>query len=683
MLIDAAPNGEGSRISGWRRHWAELCLLAFVVAAGAFILFQRSLLERDIVVQAGGDLKDFGFGGYGDQVMGGKSVLESKLPLTWFCSLRPGSAFVFCGYEVILDASGATRGQDFSNFESIEMVVDYRGPPTTVRFHLKNEDPRYSKHGDRASAKVNMAEFSLLPGRNRILLSRKDFSVAGWWLAQHQLPPELSRVQLDNVVSIEFMTGTFAQPADYRFAVKHIRVARPLFAPDRIYPAVLGLLILALSLYGAHRYRRIRDEARERDALEACARNALAQAAAAAHRANHAKSEFLTNMSHELRTPLNAVLGYAQLMQKAKLGEPVGEKHLNAARVIQHSGTHLLSLITDILDLSKVEAGRLELHPAPCDLRALVGAAHEMVRVPAEQKALELACIVQDHVPLAVEVDEKRLRQVLLNLLGNAVKFTTAGRVAMIVSLVEARQGGALLRFEVQDSGSGLSPDEMERIFRPFEQAGSVERREAGTGLGLPISRQLVRLMGSDIQLQSRVGQGSSFWFDVRLPVVEVAGQEGPVDLAHVAGYAGARRSVLVVDDVDENRDLLCTLLAPLGFECRIAAGGLEALQGAQQDKPDLILMDLKMPGMDGYQATRAIRMIEPLKQVPVIIVSADIAEDAIAQWRAAGADAFVSKPIDQAELLRAMTRVAGIEWVTEAPGETPDDEDTTSRIAA
>jgi CheY-like chemotaxis protein len=351
---------------------------------------------------------------------------------------------------------------------------------------------------------------------------------------------------------------------------------------------------------------------------------------------------------------------------------------MNAARVIQRSGNHLLSLITDILDLSKIEAGKMELLPAPCDLRAAIAAVHEMVRVPAEQKALALTCTVADEVPHAIEVDEKRLRQVLLNLLGNAVKFTSSGRVALIVSLLEAGKHNALLRFEVQDSGPGLSPEEVDRIFRPFEQAGSVERREAGTGLGLAISRQLVRLMDSDILVQSRVGQGSSFWFDVRLPVVE-ANQEGAIDVTHVTGYAGTRRSVLVVDDGEDNRALLCTMLGDLGFDCREAQNGLEALQSAQRSPPDIILMDLKMPGMDGFEATRTIRLIEPLKDVPVIVISANIAEDSVVQCLAAGANAFISKPVEQCELLRIMARVAGIEWVTDTAVDAAD----ASRAAA
>ena len=681
MVRGAAPSdGKHQGRSLWRKHWAELCLLTFVIAAGAVLLFQHQLFKRDIVVQRGGDLTAFGFDSYSDQVMpGGKSTVVSKEPLSWSCSIRAGASTLFCGYEIGLDDFGARRGADLTNLTAIEMVIDYQGPPTTVRFHLKNDDPRYSKHGDRGSAKQNEAEFSILPGRNRIVLHPRDFSIPEWWVSQHHISPELGRPQFDNVVSMEFQTGTHPETEEYRFAVQNMTVVRSALSPAQLYLAILGLLGVALLLYAVHRYRRIKDEVREREALEAQARDALAQAASAAERASHAKSEFLAHMSHELRTPLNAILGYAQLLQKAKLED----KQMNAARVILRSGNHLLSLITDILDLSKIEAGKMELHAEPCDLRNAISAVHEIVRVPAEQKALAFSCEIANEVPAAVEVDEKRLRQVLLNLLGNAVKFTSSGRVALVVSLLDVAKDSALLRFEVQDSGSGLSPEDIERVFRPFEQAGSVERREAGTGLGLTISRQLVDAMGSEIHVQSRVGHGSSFWFDLRLPVVELADHESAIDVTHVTGYAGPRREVLVVDDGEDNRALLCAMLGKLDFECREAHNGLEALQFAQQIKPDLILMDLKMPGMDGFEATRLIRIIEPLKDVPVIVISANIAEDSIAQCLAAGANAFVSKPIEEAELLRVMARVAGIEWVSEAAGETASDGDDASRAAA
>jgi len=645
--------------------------------SGAVVMFQHQLFGRDIVVQRGGDLTGFGFDSYSDKVMAGKSTVASEKPLSWTCSIRAGASALFCGYEIGLDDFGAKRGADLTNLESVELVIDYQGPPTTLRFHLKNEDPRYSNHGDRGTAKINLAEISILPGRNRIVLHPNDFGVPEWWLNRRHVTPELGRTQFDNIVSIEFQTGTHAGPADYHFAVKSVKVVRPAIAPSQLYLAILGLLGPALLLYAAHRYRRVQAETREREALEAQARDALAQAAAAAEQASQAKSDFLANMSHELRTPLNAILGYAQLLQRA----PLQDKHKNAVRVINHSGNHLLSLITDILDLSKIEAGKMDLYDAPFDLRAAIGRVHEIVRFLAEQKALPLSVAIADNVPRAIKADEKRLQQVLLNLLGNAVKFTSSGRVALVVSVLDAATDSALLRFEVQDSGSGLSAEEIERIFRPFEQAGSVARREAGTGLGLAISRQLTRLMNSEIHVQSRVGQGSSFWFDVRVPVCELTNGENAVDVAHVTGYAGARRSVLVVDDGEDNRALLCCMLGELGFDCREAADGLEALQSAQRDRPDLILMDLKMPGMDGVEATRLIRIIEPLKDVPVIVISANVAEDMVAQCLTVGADAFLSKPVEQAELLRTVARVAGVKWVTEAEG--TSNEGDTSLVAA
>jgi len=680
MGEDRLPiGGEKHGMPAWRRNWAELCLLAFLAMSGAVVLFQHQLFNRDIVIEPGKYRTGSDVYSYSDQVMAGKSVVTSEKPLSWSCTIREGSSALFCGYEIGLDNFGARRGADLTNLNAVELVIDYKGPPTTVRFHLKNEDLRYSTHGNRGTAKVNMAEVSILPGRNHIVLHPQDFSVPEWWMSREHLTPELGRTQFDDIVSVEFQTGTHAGPGDYHFAIKSVKMVRPAIAPTQLYPAILGVLGAVLFLYGAHRYRRVRAEASERKALEAQARDALAQAAAAAEQASQAKSDFLANMSHELRTPLNAILGYAQLLQRA----PLEDKQMRAVRVINHSGNHLLSLITDILDLSKIEAGKMDLYDAPLDLRAAIDGVHEIVRFPAEQKTLALSITIADEAPHAIKADEKRLRQVLLNLLGNAVKFTASGRVALVVSLLEAANGNALLRFEVQDSGPGLSPEDIERIFRPFEQAGTLERREAGTGLGLTISRQLVRLMNSEIHVQSRVGQGSSFWFDIRVPVVELAARDSAVDVAHVTGYAGARRSVLVVDDGEDNRSLLCSMFGELGFDCREAADGLEALRSAQRDRPDLILMDLKMPGMDGFEATRLIRIIEPLKHVPVIIISANMAEDSVAQCLAVGANAFLSKPVDEAELLRAVARVAGVEWVTEAESQrAPDEGDAALALA-
>ena len=681
MTENALPIG-GNRPGSpaWRRYWAEFCLLALVVTASSVVLFQHQLFARDIVVERGGKTPLADIVSYSDQVMpGGKSVATSKEPLRWSCALRGGASSIFCGYEIGLDEFGTKRGQDLTGFKSIALVVDYKGPPTTVRFHLKNEDPRYSTHGNRGTAKINIAEFSLFPGRNRIVLHPRDFSIPEWWLSQHHIPPELSRIQLDNVVSIEFMTGTRATPGDYVFAVRSVKVARSAIAAEQLYLAILGLLGVALLLYAAHRYRRVQLEARERIALEAQARDALADAAAAARQASQAKSDFLAQMSHELRTPLNAILGYAQLLERA----PLEEKQMKAVRVINHSGNHLLSLITDSLDLARIEAGKMELHTGPCDLGAMIGRVEEMMRVPAEQKGLAFSCMIGDEVPRMVEADEKRLRQVLLNLLGNAVKFTAAGRVTLLVSARDVTQAGARLRFEVLDSGPGLSAEEIERIFRPFEQAGSVDRREAGTGLGLAITRQLVQLMESEIHVHSRVGQGSSFRFEIHVPVIEPASRSAAIDMAQVSRYTGARRRVLVVDDGEGNRALLTAMLGEYGFDCGEAENGLEALRNAARNKPDLILMDLKMPVLDGVEATRLIRMIEPLKDVPVIVISANVSDDTAASCLAAGANAFLPKPVGEKELLRVMTRVAGIEWISDAAEPATDNKDDAPQVAA
>jgi signal transduction histidine kinase/CheY-like chemotaxis protein len=667
--VVANPEDENRR-PAWRKHWAELCLLLIMLAAGATILLQHQIFGRDIFISPDANLTKFAFSGYSDKVSGGQSVLVSTKPLSWSCQLRTGTGPHYCGYEIVLDGNGATPGADFSHLDAIELSFDYAGPPTTLRLHLKNEDLRYSKHGDRSTSKINRAEFSIVPGRNRIVLHARDFSVAEWWLSLHQLAPELGRTQLDNIVAIEFMTGTVAPDADYHFSIRSLRVSRSAISSAQLYLAILGVVAACIILYTFLRIRRAREEARERARLEAQARMGLAEAKTAAENASKAKSDFLANMSHELRTPLNAVLGYAQLLQRA----PLSEKEMNAARVIHRSGSHLLALITDILDLSKIEAGKMELAPAPCDPRALIDAVQEIVRVPAEQKGLILSVLVADDLPAGIAVDEKRLRQVLLNLLGNAVKFTSSGRVSLLVTQLKRDQDRALLRFEVQDSGPGIAPDEIERIFRPFEQVGEVRRREGGTGLGLTISRQFVRLMGSEILVQSRVGQGSSFWFELDVSVAETDVAGLAIDVAAIGGYSGDRRHVLIADDMDDNRNLLRDFLGQIGFKCSEARDGREALQIAQRVKPDIVLMDLKMPVMDGCEATRLMRIIEVLKEIPVIILSANIAEEAAAASMVAGANAFLSKPVDTGELLLNIGRLCGIEWtVTEREGEPGD----------
>jgi signal transduction histidine kinase/DNA-binding NarL/FixJ family response regulator len=387
---------------------------------------------------------------------------------------------------------------------------------------------------------------------------------------------------------------------------------------------------------------------------------ALQLAKTAAESANMAKSAFLANMSHELRTPLNAILGYAQLLTRdAALSERQG----SAARTIHQSGTHLLTLITDILDLSKIEAGKLELYPAAIDLRGFLKGVADIIRVRTDEKALSFVCDTPSDLPGFVLADEKRLRQVLLNLLGNAVKFTDHGQVSLHVRMLSQTESGARICLEVHDTGVGISSDQLKSIFQPFEQVGEIERRGGGTGLGLSISRRLVELMGSKIRVESTPRQGSCFSFDLDMPLA--ASEPSPLPaVAAVSGYRGLRRSILIVDDMPENRAMLADTLGPLGFEIREAANGLEALEQATASPPDLVLMDIRMPVMDGLEATRRIREVAALTSVPIIAVSAGVAAEEQARSLAAGANGFVTKPVEQEDLLRVISRQLSLDWI-------------------
>jgi signal transduction histidine kinase/DNA-binding NarL/FixJ family response regulator len=412
---------------------------------------------------------------------------------------------------------------------------------------------------------------------------------------------------------------------------------------------------------------------RHRDNLEDLVRERTAELTVAkgkAEVANRAKSTFLASMSHELRTPLNAILGYAQILKRER---NLSERQIVGLNTIRQSGEHLLTLITDLLDLSKIEVGKFDLYIGVVDLPSFLLGIADIIRVKAEQKGLQFSYQASLDMPQSVSVDEQRLRQILLNLLGNAVKFTDNGQITLRVRSAPRENGQALVSFDVIDSGVGMQQKELETIFQPFEQVGDLERRFGGTGLGLSISRQLVRLMDSDIQVESQPGKGSRFSFELLLPVVEVDVALRTV-ARQVSGFAGPVKRILIVDDVPANRAMLSDLLQSLGCVTEEAADGRQALERLEAAPPDLVLMDIRMPVMDGLDAIRRIRANPMLKSVPIIANSASATPEDEKDSMVAGASVFLTKPIDQDALLQRMGELLGFALDTEAASGAPAD---------
>jgi CheY-like chemotaxis protein len=292
----------------------------------------------------------------------------------------------------------------------------------------------------------------------------------------------------------------------------------------------------------------------------------------------------------------------------------------------------------------------------------------DIIRVKADEKSLLFTFEPGADLPAAVRVDEKRLRQVLLNLLGNAVKFTEHGRIVLRVRRLDAPAGSARLRFEIADTGIGISSQQLEAIFQPFEQAGEIRYRLGGTGLGLPISRQLLKLMDSDVEVKSEAGVGSTFSFELEMPLAVSGAVARVAAEPSIVGYEGPRKKVLVVDDIVENRAVMRDLIRPLGFEVHEAANGQDAIDLAPQLRPDIVLMDIVMPVMDGLEAIRRIRSSSLLAKTPIIAISASVSKSDAEKTIAAGADVFLSKPVVVDRLLQEMGRMLALTWIRERP---------------
>jgi predicted ATPase/signal transduction histidine kinase/CheY-like chemotaxis protein/tRNA A-37 threonylcarbamoyl transferase component Bud32 len=532
--------------------------------------------------------------------------------------------------------------------------------------------------------------------------------------------PILHQAKLTGILYLEnnLTTGAFTPDrlevlqllaAQAAISIENARLYSALEEVNRTLEAKVTERTLELQEKNLHLQQEIRDRQRAEEAAQVASR---------------AKSEFLASMSHELRTPLNGILGYAQVLKKNKA---LTEQQQNGLQVIHQCGEYLLTLINDVLDLSRIEARKMELHPSTFHLPRLLETVLEICRIRANQKQIILNYEILSPLPEFVHADEKRLRQVLLNLLGNAVKFTETGSVTFKVgsldhfssptptaipippnrhtvpltkgqttndpnpvtpniSVVPSNKGqmthdnGLLttynLRFQIEDTGIGISPAQLEQIFQPFHRAEERRHQTEGTGLGLAISRQLVQLMGGSLQVRSELGQGSSFWFDLALPESEQTDRLTAATDRPIIGYEGDRRTVLVVDDKPFNRTVITDLLQPLGFQVIEAGDGQEGLDKAVAEQPDVVLVDLVMPLMDGFEMTRRLRRIPQLKNVIVLALSASVLEFDQRLSQEACCDDFLPKPVRETVLLEKLESYLGLVWTYEPQLQHPEEKE-------
>lgn len=391
---------------------------------------------------------------------------------------------------------------------------------------------------------------------------------------------------------------------------------------------------------------------------------ALYQAKEAAEAANRAKSIFLANMSHELRTPLNAILGFTQLMSYSSNLSPEQQKNLE---IIHNSGEHLLNLINDILDLSKIEAKRITINETSFNLVDMILEIEEMFKIKAKQKGLQLDVVITPDLPHFIKSDRLKLRQILINLIGNAIKFTKIGKIKVYVSPVNNEEK-ILINFEVSDTGVGIAPNELKKLFQPFVQTQAGITSAEGTGLGLTISRQYVQILGGELSVTSQLNQGTTFKFQIAVTPVEETNIQPKQARRRVIGLAPnqPRYRILVVDDQLSNRQLLVQMLSGVGFEVQEASNGQDAIAVWEKFEPHLIWMDMRMPIMNGYEASQRIKATLKGQATAIIALTASIFEEEQAVFLSASCDDIVYKPLQESIIFEKTFQHLGVNYIYE-----------------
>lgn len=477
----------------------------------------------------------------------------------------------------------------------------------------------------------------------------------------------------DKAVRIAAETGQDIQPHEYHVTCRNgeVRIME-------ISGVILEDDLLATFIDLTERKRAENELIQYKDHLEEEVQErtvALVLAREAAEMANRAKSTFLASMSHELRTPLNAILGFSSLLRKEA---SLTESQLESLDIINRSGEHLLNLINDVLDMAKIEAGNVEIESVPLDLGALVRDITDLMHIRAQEKGLQLKVDQASKFPRYIKGDETRLRQVLLNLVGNAIKFTQQGEVT--VRLNTKKNTHAHLLLEVEDTGIGIKTKDQQKIFEPFVQVGDTNKQK-GTGLGLTITRQYVELMGGNISVKSRPGKGSLFLVDIPLEIADEADAAKLADVfkGEVVGLAPGQPEyrILIVEDQKENQILLSQLMKKAGFAVKVADNGKQGVQYFQEWQPHLIWMDRRMPVMDGMEATLQIRQLSGGKDVKIVAVTASALAEQRGEMLKAGMDDVVLKPYRFNEIYQCLGEQLGVEYIYESSQQ----EDTVSDV--